>query len=334
MNLWRGWYELLFFTEMPTFTIVPKSLKHPFEVSPNISWTEDVLPEQIKPRGRPPQGKKWSSFGWVEDPDYKPKETSTKPRGRPPQGKKWSTESLEWIEDPDYKPKETSTKPRGRPPQGKKWSEESLEWIEDPDYKPKETSTKPRGRPPQGKKWCEESVTWIEDPDYKASESSSIKPTVQFQKKVDSSGKVRFYLKKIVVGEPQGEKTKKDGEPQGEKSKKETLKLNKSIHKYINSRKTKELKEALLNGGSLAYYNFEAIEEAAEGGHLDIFRVVFETVDLDYTRLVNKGLGKDLYEAALEEGHTKVAEYIDSKRGNLLTKIENQNLSGMNSFRG
>jgi len=188
-------------------------------------------------------------------------------------------------------------------------------------------------------------LKWIEDLDYKASESSSIKPRVQFQKKVDSSGKVRFYLKKIVVGEPQGEKTKKDGEPQrektkkdgepqGEKTKKETLKLNKSIHKYIKSRKTKELKEALLNGGSLAYYNFEAIEEAAEGGHLDIFQVVFETVDLDYTRLVNKGLGKDLYEAALEEGHTKVAEYIDSKRGNLLTKIENQNLSGMNSFKG
>ena len=314
-----------FSPKMPTFTIVPKSLKLQMNVSPNISWTEDVLKgkEQIKPRGRPPQGKKWSSFGWVEDPDYKAKETSTKPRGRPPQGKKWSEQSLEWIEDLDYKPKETSSKPRGRPPQGKKWCEESLEWIEDADYKAKETSTKPRGRPPQGKKWSEECLKWIEDLDYKASESSSIKPRVQFQKKVDSSGKVRFYLKKIVVGEPQGEKTKK-----------ETLKLNKSIHKYIKSRKTKELKEALLNGGSLAYYNFEAIEEAAEGGHLDIFQVVFETVDLDYTRLVNKGLGKDLYEAALEEGHTKVAEYIDSKRGNLLTKIENQNLSGMNSFKG
>ena len=306
------------FPNMPRFTIVPTPPTETGKIDSEekVCWIEDAGVKSTKPHGRTPKGKKWTEEGWVSDPNYVEKPNSTKPRGRAPNGKKWTEEG--WIEDPDYveKPKceKVKSKPRGRTPKGKKWTEEG--WIEDPDYvekpkPPKSTSTKPRGRAPKGKKWCEENFEWIEDPE---KSTPIVRPKIQFQRITNESGKVRFILKRIPL-------------PKKKMGKKE---VNKEIHQCLKKRNTEGLKAALKKGGSLAYYNFEGICRAAERGHMDVFQVVFEQVD--YTQLIDQELGEDLYDTALEEGHTRVAEYINSKRGNLKENLENANLSGMDAY--
>jgi hypothetical protein len=348
------------FPNMPKFTIVPTAPTETGKIDSEekVCWIEDVEVKSTKPRGRTPKGKKWEEgAGWISDPNYvekpkSPKPNSTKPRGRAPKGKKWTEEG--WISDPNYveepkpsKPKSAkprgrtpkgkkwteegwiedpnyieepkcekvkSTKPRGRAPNGKKWTEEG--WISDPNYveepKPsKPKSAKPRGRAPKGKKWCEEKCEWIEDPE---KSTPIVRPKIQFQRITDGSGKVRFILKRIPLP----------------KKKMGSKEVNKEIHQCLKKRNTEGLKAALKKGGSLAYYNFEGICRAAERGHMDIFQVVFEQVD--YTELIDQELGEDLYETALEEGHKKVAEYINSKRGNLKENLENANLSGMDAY--
>ena len=313
------------FPNMPKFTIVPTQPTEngKLDSEKKICWIEDVGANSTKPRGRTPKGKKWESgAGWIEDPNHvekpkSPKPKSTKPRGRAPKGKKWCEDVAKWISDPNYveklkSPKPQSTKPRGRAPKGKKWTEEG--WISDPNYIEEQTpkSAKPRGKTPKGNKLCKEKCEWIED---REKNIPAVSPKIQFQRITNESGKVRFILKRI--SSPTKKMVKKE--------------LNKEIHHCLKKRNIEGLETALKQGGSLAYYNFEGICSAAERGHMDIFRVVFEQVD--YTELIDQELGEDLYETALEEGHKKVAEYINSKLCNLKENLENANLSGMDAYK-
>ena len=90
------------------------------------------------------------------------------------------------------------------------------------------------------------------------------------------------------------------------------------------------VEEALREGGSLAYFNFDGICSAAENGKIGIFQMIFEK--LDYTKLIDKALGVDLYETAQEEGHETLAIYLRSKLENLQDTIENENLDGLDNY--
>ena len=90
------------------------------------------------------------------------------------------------------------------------------------------------------------------------------------------------------------------------------------------------VEEALREGGSLAYFNFDGICSAAENGKIGIFKMIFEK--LDYTKLIDVALGIDLCETAEEEGHKTLATYLRSKLENLLDTIDNENLDGLDNY--
>jgi hypothetical protein len=270
----------------------------------------------------------------------------TKPRGRPPNGKIWCETTHHWIEDglkmgpsPSAPP---STKPRGRPPNGKIWCETTHHWIEDglkmgpsPSAPP---STKPRGRPPKGKVWCFQKNEWIS------------KPKVSFVKRVGSNGQIKYVMKFIVTPNERPLKTPKASSskahtkgpknvtiskpksphPIRKTAQTCTTSLNKFIHKQLMGGKITGVEEALREGGSLAYCNFDGICSAAENGKIGIFKMIFEK--LDYTKLIDMALGIDLCETAEEEGHKTLATYLRSKLENLLDRIENENLDGLDNY--
>ena len=137
-------------------------------------------------------------------------------------------------------------------------------------------------------------------------------------KRLGGNGKMKYML----VSKKEGSKKKV--------VKTCTTKLNKFIHKQLMAGKVTGVEEALREGGSLAYFNFDGICSAAENGKIAIFQMIFEK--LDYTRLIDKDLGIDLCETAAEEGHHTLVKYLRSKLENLLDKIENENLDGLDNY--
>ena len=216
--------------------------------------------------------------------------------------------------------------PRGRPRKGHKWIDG--EWVKT-QTNDQPTTTKPRGRPPKGKIWDLTQKKYIDGP-----------PKVKFLKVVDKNGKVKFRIKPITsVAKKTTTTTTK---PKTKPAKKNTgaktplkpgmnqKQLNKFLHNSLKMGKTDGIKEALERGASLAYFNFEGICEAAEFGHIEIFKIIFE--QLPYQNLIDKDLGDDLIESAIEDGHDDLAEYIRQFSSNLLENIPEQNLNGMDDY--
>ena len=189
-------------------------------------------------------------------------------------------------------------------------------------------SSKPRGRPPKGKVWCAHTNQWTSK--------------VKFMKRVDKNGTIKFVMTFHKVSStngnglsPSGKKEKspsgkKEKSPSGRKVKPPSKNLNKFIHKQLMRGKIEGVEDALREGGSLAYFNFDGICSAAENGNIAIFRMIFDK--LDYKRLIDKSLGVDLCETAQEEGHNSLAIYLRSKLENLLDTIENENLDGLDNY--
>jgi hypothetical protein len=219
-----------------------------------------------------------------------------------------------------------NTKPRGRPPKGKEWCETTRHWIGDgsshsPTAAP---STKPRGRPPNGKVWCFSTNEW------------KSKPKVSFVKRVGPNGKTKYVMifRKLPSSAKAKARAKGTTKPMTNVKTKApntcSTKLNKFIHKQLMAGRVTGVEDALREGGSLAYFNFDGICGAAENGKIAIFQMIFEK--LDYTRLIDKALGVDLCETAEEEGHSTLATYLRGKLENLLDTIENENLDGLDNY--
>ena len=276
---------------------------------------------------------------------------SKKPRGRPPKGKVWCETTHDWIGDGTKRISgaSPSTKPCGRPRKGTVWCETTCDWIGDgtKTSPAPSVSTKPRGRPPKGKVWCERNQ-WIS------------KPKISLVKRVGSNGKIKYVIKLVTTPKECTTKTAKEcstktakecttkkpkecstktakecstktpKECSTKKPKECSTKLNKFIHKQLMAGKVTGVEDALREGGSLAYFNFDGICSAAENGKIGIFRMIFEK--LDYTRLIDKALCTDLCETAEEEGHDTLAIYLRSKRENLMDTIENENLDGLDDY--
>jgi len=254
--------------------------------------------------------------------------TQSSPRIQAPiEMKVWCEKTPNRIVDGVSHIQSKSTKPRGRSPKGKVWCETSHHWIGDgssssPSSSPSLTPSpsvvgKPRGRPPKGMVWCFRRNEWIS------------KPKVKFVKRVGSDGKVKYVMtfSKPSSGKGVG---KTPGKTKDVGPKTCSTKLNKFIHKQLMAGKVTGVEEALREGGSLAYFNFDGICSAAENGKIAIFQMIFEK--LDYTRLIDKALGIDLCETAKEEGHNTLATYLRSKLENLLDTIDNENLDGLDNY--
>ena len=307
---------------MPTFTIRTNKQRSSVHSGNQVSGA-------MKPNEGPP--KVWcKTTHWIGDGsslslDGKAPERSgsMKPQGRPPKGKVWCETTSDWIGDglpsPSLSPSQ-SGKPRGRPPKGKVWCKTTSNWIGDglPSPSPSLTPSpcgKPRGRPPKGKVWCFHTNEWTS------------KPKVKFVKRVGSNGQIKYVISFIKSSGKDIGKAK--GKDIG-KAKTCSTKLNKFIHKQLMAGKVTGVEEALQEGGSLAYFNFDGICSAAENGKIAIFQMIFEK--LDYTKLIDKALGVDLCETAEEEGHDTLATYLRSKLENLLDTIDNENLDGLDNY--
>ena len=188
-------------------------------------------------------------------------------------------------------------------------------------------STKPRGRPPTGKMWCERTRKWvIGSLSLSPSLSPTPIPTASGSTKVISGKRVENRKRTFVVV-----KSVHDASKTEVKTRTKCLsKQNKFIHKQLMAGKMAGLEEALQEGGSLAYFNYDGICNVAEKGKIEIFKMIFEK--LDYTRLIDKALCTDLCETALEEGHETLSIYLRSKFSNLKDAIENENLDGLDDF--
>ena len=179
---------------------------------------------------------------------------------------------------------------------------------------------KPQGGPPKGQVWCFRTNEWTP------------KPKIKFVKSVGANGKIKYvmsFIKPSSSGKNIG-KTKGLGKMKGLGKTQGSTKLNKFIHKQLMAGKITGVEEALREGGSLAYFNFDGICSAAENGKIGIFQMIFEK--LDYTKLIDKALGVDLWETAQEEGHETLAIYLRSKLENLQDTIENENLDGLDNY--
>ena len=103
--------------------------------------------------------------------------------------------------------------------------------------------------------------------------------------------------------------------------------LNKALYKALDKNKPKQVVKNLLDGGSLAYANFEGLISAAEHGHLKVFRAMFTS--LDSTTFLDKYTIEMCMEEAEEAGHTILCEYLQHQLPFLPTKLSNQNLNGL-----
>ena len=117
-------------------------------------------------------------------------------------------------------------------------------------------------------------------------------------------------------------------------SRSEQKKVNRDLYTALKRNKGANIAELIEKGGSISYLNFEGIVLAAEKGHLDVFKVLFE--EIDYKTIIDSGLLADLYETAqdgFEESNDakfkKLHDYLTSYIGKVPEKIENQNLRGM-----
>ena len=224
-------------------------------------------------------------------------------------------------------------KPEGQPGKGMVWCETTHNWIGDGLKSASSSpspSTKPGGQPPNGKVWCFRTNEWIS------------KPKVRFVKRIGSNGKTKYVMtfhkpssskaptkctRNVTISNPSSTcSTQRPTKVQHTCS----TQLNKFIHKQLMAGKVTGVEDALRKGGSLAYFNFDGICSAAENGKIAIFQMIFEK--LDYTRLIDKALGVDLCETAEEEGHNTLATYLRGKLENLLDKIENENLDGLDNY--
>ena len=212
----------------------------------------------------------------------------------------------------------TAPKPRGRPRKGHQWI--NGEWVktETPiETAPKNTTTKPRGRPPKGKIWSPTEKKYVD----------GAPKRIKFTKIVGKDGKIRFQIKKPTPSTKPATQKKKQASFKPGQSKKQ---LNKFLHNSLKMGKTDGIVEAINSGASIAYLNFEAICEAAEFGHMDVFKVIFE--QLPFQKLIDKDLATDLIESAEEDGHDDLASYISQFKDQLLDDIQDQNLNGMDDY--
>lgn len=163
---------------------------------------------------------------------------------------------------------------------------------------------------------------------------ANIKPKVKFIRRVMTNGKTKFI--KILCNTDSINGLVDKPISTGRNSKRDimcssSIKRNKFIHKQLMGGKVTGVEEALREGGSLAYFNFEGICSAAENGKIAIFKMIFEK--LDYSILIDRALGVDLYETASEEGHDVLASYLSNKIEGLRETIENENLDGLDNYK-
>jgi hypothetical protein len=107
---------------------------------------------------------------------------------------------------------------------------------------------------------------------------------------------------------------------------KEQQKLNKQLLKALEYGRVSHARQYILEGGSIAYCNFDGICTAAEKGKTKIFHMIFN--EFDFTRLVDKDLIQDWHDAAQEEGHNELQEFLAPFMLRCLSNIQDENLAG------
>ena len=103
--------------------------------------------------------------------------------------------------------------------------------------------------------------------------------------------------------------------------------LNKALYNALKNNKPQKVVKNLLDGGSLAYANFDGLIEAAEKGHLRVFRAMFTS--LDSTTFLDKYTIEMCMEEAEDMGHKILHGYLQRQLPFLRTKLSDQNLNGL-----
>lgn len=166
----------------------------------------------------------------------------------------------------------------------------------------------------------------------KEDDTSSIHPPHDEQPKVESPTVIKLRIRKSKNPSPNHSPKPQiqpvrttllvPGKPNSDK--KQQLALNKKLEKAMINGRTEATKNYILDGGSLAYANYNGITTAAENGCINIFLLLFN--EFDFTRIIDNYILNDCITIAKWENHTELITLLESYVGICPLNIINENI--------